>query len=242
MTASDIFSAYRVNTVPDGMVNMEMVSPMIPTHAGLHRATSPGAGASTHHYGIHGKALDIITAGSEITINYGDWDFDSEDEKLYQQKPSRNVQWLQQHGWCIDQIEIARSTIPHAGRGAFARMPLSRGTVVAPAPLQVFKDRKIFQSTSPEQLYVNYCLQPKDSTMLLFPYGQGVNLINHSYRQPNVEWRWSTKTNHMHHSQWFDLSHDEFWNMVSPGSLILEVVALRDIGEGEELFINYGSS
>jgi hypothetical protein len=123
-----------VNTVPDALVNMEMVSPVLPTHAGVHRATSPGAGAITHHFGIHGKALDIITAGSEITLNYGDWDFD-EDDPQYDTKPFRDVSWLQQHGWCIDHIEVGVSTIPHAGRGAFARTPISRGAVVAPAPL-----------------------------------------------------------------------------------------------------------
>jgi hypothetical protein len=232
-----------VNTVPDAMVNMEMVSPILPTNAGLHRAISPGAGANTHHYGIHGKAIDIITAGSEITINYGDWDFNSDDNKTYKRKPSRDVAWLQQHGWCIDQIDIDISTIPHAGRGAFARVPISRGMVVAPAPVQVFQDRDIFKNQQSEQLYVNYCLQPKQSKMLLFPYGQGVNLINHSYKQPNVEWRWSTNTiNQMHHGEYLDLSYKEFWNIVSPGSLILEVVALRDIEPGEELLINYGAS
>jgi SET domain len=230
-----------VNTVPDALVNMEMVSPVLPTHAGVHRATSPGAGAITHHFGIHGKALDIITAGSEITLNYGDWDFD-EDDPQYDTKPFRDVAWLQQHGWCIDHIEVGVSTIPHAGRGAFARTPISRGAVVAPAPLQVFRDRKVFQRTQPEQLFVNYCLQPADSPMLVFPYGQGVNLINHSSKRPNVEWRWSTHDNHLHHSQWFDLSYDEFWNLVTPGSIILEVVALRDIQPGEEILINYGTS
>lgn len=233
-----------VNTVPDAMVNMEMVSPILPTNAGLHRAISPGAGASTHHYGIHGKALDTITAGSEITINYGDWDFGAEagiGKNVYQRKPTRDVKWLQQYGWCIDYIEIDISTIPHAGRGAFARTGLHRGNVVAPAPLQVFHHREIFKTEHSEQLYVNYCIQPAGTEMLLFPYGQGVNLINHSSKQPNVEFRWST--NRMHHHEYLDLSSiDEFWKIVSPGSLILEIVALRDIEQGEELLLDYGSS
>lgn len=56
------------NTQPDHLVNTELVSPILPTNAGLHRATSPGAGSITHHYGIHAKAKDVITAGSELTI------------------------------------------------------------------------------------------------------------------------------------------------------------------------------
>jgi hypothetical protein len=201
-----------VNTVPDAMVNMEIIGPILPTNAGLHRATSPGAGASSHHYGIHGKALTTIVAGSEITINYGDWNFNEqksdnsrlEKASIYDRKPAREVSWLQQHGWCIDNIDIALSTIPHAGRGAFARVALTVNTVVAPAPLQVFADRKMFQTytkhaNAAEQLYVNYCFQPATTRMLLFPYGQGVNLINHSTR-PNVELRWSKNT--MHHNEY----------------------------------------
>jgi hypothetical protein len=102
--------------------------------------------------------------GSELTINYGDWDFDK-NKKEYK-RPSRTPEWLQEHGWCIDHIEVKQSTIKGAGRGAFVKRNLPAGTLVAPAPLQVFKDRKVFQNTHPEQLYVNYCLQPRDSTML----------------------------------------------------------------------------
>jgi hypothetical protein len=58
------------NTQPDRLVNSELVSPILPTNAGLHRAHAPGAGSSTHHYGMHAKAKDIITAGSELTIEY----------------------------------------------------------------------------------------------------------------------------------------------------------------------------
>lgn len=56
------------NTVPDRLVNSENVSPVLPTNAGLHRARDPGAGSVTHHYGVHARALDTITAGSELTL------------------------------------------------------------------------------------------------------------------------------------------------------------------------------
>lgn len=64
------------NTVPQPMVNTAIVSPQLATNAGLDRSTRPGAGAITHHFGIHGHAVDVVTAGSELTIDYGDWDFD----------------------------------------------------------------------------------------------------------------------------------------------------------------------
>jgi hypothetical protein len=58
------------NTQPNRLVNTEIVSPVLPTNAGLNRGRNPGAGSITHHFGIHAKAKDIITAGSELTIEY----------------------------------------------------------------------------------------------------------------------------------------------------------------------------
>jgi hypothetical protein len=146
---------------------------------------------------------------------------------------------LQENGWCVDWLEIHQSTIPGAGRGAFVTRSAPKGTVVAPVPLQIFKDRRMFQESDVELLYVNYCLQPKDSNMIFFPYGPGVNLINHSSEKPNAYLRWSK--NHMHQSEQVDLSIQDLMKESWPGSMILEVVALRDLAPGEELFMNYGS-
>jgi hypothetical protein len=159
---------------------------------------------------------------------------------------------LEENGWCIDHLEIKQSTIPGAGRGAFVKRNLAAGTMVAPAPLQVFKDRKVFQNTNPEQLYVNYCMQPRNSKMMFYPYGPGVNLINHSpssssssssFRThdrptPNVGLRWSK--NPMHKNELLYMDFDAFWSAVKPGQLILEIHALRDLIAGEELLLDYG--
>ena len=74
--------------------------------------------------------------------------------------------------------------------------------------------------------------------MLLFPYGPGVNLINHRGYDANVGLRWSKSP--AHRSQWLDLPLRDLWNVMYPGALILEVVALRDIQQGEELYLDYG--
>jgi SET domain len=177
-----------------------------------------------------------LHTGSELTINYGDWDFNPKKEY---KRPKRTPEWLAENGWCIDHLEVVKSTLPGVGRGAFVKRNLPAGTMVAPAPLQVFKDRKVFQSTNPEQLYVNYCMQPRNSKMLVYPYGPGVNLINHASKQPaNVHLQWST--NYMHKKELLDMDYDEFWENVNPGSLVLEVVASRDLVAGEELFLDYG--
>jgi hypothetical protein len=63
----------------------------------------------------------------------------------------------------------------------------------------------------------------------VYPYGPGVNLINHS-SQPNVHLQWSTHK--LHHGEFLEMEYDEFWENVWPGSLIMEVVASRDLQAG----------
>jgi hypothetical protein len=192
--------------------------------------------------------------GSELTVNYGNWKGFDKDKTTEYKRPRRTPAWLAEHGWCIDHVEIKQSTIAGAGRGLFVKRNLVAGSMVAPAPLQAFQDRRVFAYTNPEQLYVNYCLQPRNSTMMFYPYGPGVNLINHyahaaagsssavnhaSRRgSPNVGWRWSQ--NPLHKTALLDMNYDDFWDAVKPGHLILEIYALRDLVAGEELLLDYG--
>jgi hypothetical protein len=223
------------NTAPVSAINTKLVSLREPTNAGLDRKTHPGAGAISQFYGIHSEAVDHIPAGGELTIHYGDWDFD--DPQSYM-KPSHKPEWLRKNGFCIDNIEIQPATDPQMGRGAFAIRSLPKGTVVAPAPLQIFKNRADFTKKGREALFVNYCFQPKNSDMLLFPYGPAVNLINHGGAKANVAMRWSQHK--LHHSTWLYLPQKELFETATPGGLVLEVVALRDIQANEELFFDYG--
>lgn len=225
-----------MNTMPPDYVNVKINSGVQPTHAGLTRFSQPGAGAITHHYGTHAEALSVIPAGAEFTHDYGDFEFPEANFS----KPQREVEELRERGWCVDNVDIRQATDPSMGRGAFAKRRLSRGDIVAPAPLQVFKDRAVFAKTQPEQLYVNYCVQPENSDMLFFPYGPGAGLINHAKgTKANCRLEWSKS--HLHHHGWLNLNYDDFWQVVKPGGLILEVVATRDILPGEELFMDYGS-
>ena len=224
------------NSLPES-VKTSRLNPMpIQTNGGLHRQRNPGAGAISQYFGIWSQAVRDIPAGSELTIDYGDWQYD---EKKKYKAPKRSVSWLRQNGLCMDNIDIQPATDPEMGRGAFARYSLSKGSLVAPMPLQIYPKRSKFAKRKPEAQFVNYCLSPRpDSELLLFPYGSGVNLINHS-NEPNVGLRWSK--HHMHHGQWLSLPFPQLMEMQYPGSLLLEVYALREIAEGEEFFLDYGS-
>lgn len=247
---------------------------LIHTNGGLDRSRDPGAGAITHYYGATSVAIRDLVAGSELMIwdtgHGGDQyaldevknDGRSELDIELVPPPVRSPEWLKKHGMCADNIQVRMATDPTMGRGAFAKRFLSKGKVIAPAPLQIYpnrakflapvndKDRQIREKRlkfkyENDQLFVNYSFQPKGSTLLLYPYGPGVGLINHASKTSgkiNAKLRWSD--HHTNHGkQWLDSSFslDQFWKMQYPGSLILDVVALRNISEGEEIFIDYGT-
>lgn len=246
---------------------------LVHKNGGLDRSKDPGAGAITEYYGATSTTLRDLSAGSELMLWDGGHGGDEyEKDKIKKDgrselgielapPPMRPPDWLQKHGMCADNLKVQTATDPRMGRGAFARRFLSQGSVIAPAPLQIYPNRAKFSAPMEgeerqkfqiqngimferEQLIVNYSFQPKGSTLLLYPYGPGVGLINHASKKSgkiNAKLQWSN--HHMNHgTQWLDssLTLDQFWKMQYPGSLILDVVALRDIQEGDEIFIDYG--
>jgi hypothetical protein len=52
----------------------------------------------------------------------------------------RTLEWITSHGMCLDNIVSAPSTLPHAGRGAFAQRFIPKGSVIVPAPLLQIPD------------------------------------------------------------------------------------------------------
>jgi SET domain len=176
----------------------------------------------------------------------------------------RDVQYLQEHGTCMDHLVVQPSTIPVAGRGAFAKRDLPAGSIVAPVPLIHLPNRKVLNMyaassvlnietdqferdpTQPihQQLLLNYCFGHGDSTLLLCPYGIVSSLINHAPADAevgptaNVKIVWSNKTTA--HPEWRDKPIEE-WAYAYQTGLGFEYVALRDIAAGEEVFVDYGN-
>jgi hypothetical protein len=174
----------------------------------------------------------------------------------------RTLEWLSTYGRCMDNIKAGPSTIPHAGRGAFATRTIPNGGLVAPVPLVHIIDEGIMDMhevekvTDPDegdiyarkndevtgkQLLLNYCFGHAESTMLFFNGGAATALINHaSGDKANAKLTWSTHPNH--HKHWYELTPIE---LLEPENqhigLLMEIVATREIAEGEEVLLDYGN-
>ncbi|KAL9182949.1 hypothetical protein ACHAXT_004228 [Thalassiosira profunda] len=168
----------------------------------------------------------------------------------------RSVEYLEKHGKCQDNIMPKMSSIPHAGRGAFATRFIAKGGLVAPAPVVHIADKaaaNMYNETIGirgnivrdeehlmlKQIILNYCFGHPNSTLLLFPYSSNVAYINHHSTEYNAELRWATDFAFYHHEDWLS-KPIEFLEEQWTSGLMLEFIALRDIQPGEEVLINYG--
>jgi hypothetical protein len=242
---------------------------IIPLHrlavdeADLPRTEAPGAGAITHYYNMTFYTAHTIEAGEELVVNYGEEWF--EERKLLKtisaetitkssSNPKYTVERLKQHGLCADNIQSDASTLPGAGRGAFATRFIPKGALIAPIPLlplnkqslemlpyqpsnRKSKKKSTTSGTNTQQLLLNYCFGHKRSSLLFFPYSGGVNFINSSPDQANAVLQWS---NHpFHQKTWLNQSAAELLANFATG-LMLDLIATRDILPGEEIFMDYG--
>jgi len=177
----------------------------------------------------------------------------------YYQNPNveRSLTYLKNHGTCMDNlVQGAKSTIPGAGRGAFAKRAIEKGDIVASVPLlrmhkQHLRSFAIDEITKervnepPEiQLVMNYVLGHPKSPIVFYPYGTGVNLINHATHKDltaNVKFVWSEKDYHDQKYLEMDIETIEEEG-VSPFVHIMDLVATKDVLKGEEILLDYGES
>jgi hypothetical protein len=176
----------------------------------------------------------------------------------------QSIEWIEENGVCIDNIVSGTSTIPQAGRGAFATRTINKGAVISTTPLitlereqlqlweevngedvvgvvvqnkQKEEDKVILEMVG-HQLLLNYCYGHVNSSLILFPYSPTVNFINHgSMETANAEIRWSSYP--YHKREWLNLSIQEMKELKKTG-LMFDIVATKDIHLGEEVLLYYG--
>jgi hypothetical protein len=169
---------------------------------------------------------------------------------IFQPNATRSIEWLQREGKCADHIYWDYSTLKGAGRGGFARRDLPSGTVITGTPLRHLPRRffNMFDLDDDDdddddvvghQLALNYCFGHPESSLLLLPYGPGINHINHNRSLANMRVQWAEGGGPKLNAGWLLRSPTALEFEESTG-LALDYVATRDISEGEELFLDYG--
>lgn len=253
---------YRVDAFAPGLASLAVAHPKVANLVlrdplpkrdgmGLHRKADPGTGAFTAHHGASFVATEAISAGSELYIEPTEEQI--ENRKFRKPESTVSPHWLKRNGVCIDNLRVGPSTIKQAGRGAFAKRLLARGSVIAPTTLAVIKrdDLIIFEADEAathyekvlnknkvlgHELILNYCFGHPDSPLLFLPLSPVVNFINHNSMEPNAEIRWPSDPKlkdgwmNLHPLEMIDIS----------GKPMIEIVALRDIKPDEEVFLDYG--
>lgn len=272
----------------------------------LHRRHDAAAGSVSQHEAVIVATHDLL-AGEELVVpcdsltrfvnpRDGD-DSDTEDAESsdFPQNARRFVLSVEHlsdssNAVCLDQLAVAPSSVPGAGRGAFAKRDIGVGHVIMPTPvlhldwsqMEIVKQYlysdineteggeslKPYQPSLPiqrehgikytdqvigQQLMLNYAYGSPESRVLLIPTGPTVNSVNHNSdpTRVNAYLRWS----HRHSSQsmtqmrpmellsrasaitYHDRSEGEENDSTT---LMMEIVALCDIGAGEEVFLDYG--
>jgi len=173
-------------------------------------------------------------------------------KKFIRQQSVRTIDWLNERGYCQDHLKPGLSTIPQAGRGAFASRNLPKGTVVGYSPLihMGVHGRELYwvdyeyededgtkKKRKQYDLIINYSFGHNNSTVLLTPYGGMINYINHSRERANVRVRWPDRELVAHKPEWLHFSPEKLRDTVEKIGLSFEYVALRDIKEGEEVLM-----
>ena len=92
----------------------------------------------------------------------------------------RDLDWLKEHGACIDNIRGYPSTLPNAGRGAFATRSIKKGDMITTTPLITIERDELMlwgrnksgeqQELIGHQQLLNYCYGHRKSSLLYFPY------------------------------------------------------------------------
>jgi hypothetical protein len=154
----------------------------------------------------------------------------------------RSLDWLNEHGACLDHLEAQHSTVVPHQMGAVLRSDrgvIREGQVVAPVPVVAVarSHMRLNGTTEHRQLILNYCYGHADSSVLLFPYSPVVNFVNHGYNgTANVGIRWSRMSNDKKRL-W---TASRFLQSGKSQGLVLELYALRDLHPGEEVLLDYG--
>ena len=176
--------------------------------------------------------------------------------QIRRKESTRSLDWLKEHGTCADNIREGLSTIRQAGRGAFSTRRLPKGALVAHMPIIHISDRGVLEmyklseiktkkrsqrALAGYQLLANYCYSHTNTTLMLCPYSPMTGLVNHNQTLANVKLVWSDAKRGNHEPELLEKTVEEF-SKDRTAKLAMDLVAIRDIQEGEEIFLDAGDA
>ena len=143
----------------------------------------------------------------------------------------RNNTWLHENGVCLDNLYLAKSTIPNAGNGAKSKRFVRKGALISTMPLIQIPDRELLANFHVvmgndriahdvnirigNQLLLNYCFGHRESSILLCPTTNAI-FANHCSESfnciPNAYFKWS---NDSKTEEWLNLSVKEIASVSS---------------------------
>jgi hypothetical protein len=216
---------------------------------GVHRSKDSIAGSFTYRSTSSSIAAKRkLQAGQEVIVpcNPGEEVSRVDDEDSEAVSPVVDFTDLRQddEAVCLDTVYIQPSQIV-AGRGAFSKHHFSKGGRVTTTPVKLVRRSDLVLEYPSEmdisrvQLLQNYAFGHKNSSVLILPYGLGVNNINHAKRtdEANVRVSWSDSPLSDRSTLGMDGSQAVEYR---DGTLLMDVIALRDISPGDELLMDYG--
>ena len=214
-------------------------------NANVDRNRDPTAGSFTYHHDVMFRAVRDIAPGEELTVECSDDDFDGAAHSLVRYDPEDDIVT------CLDDnLEQGPSLLSKVGQGVFTRRPLEEGSVLTSSPAAPIHQDHLWQEEFRTfQPIINYCFGHVESDLLWLPYGPFVSAINHRSEHPNVALRWHpappnddlARRSQYHHPELLDFSPERVAATHGKG-MVVDVVALRPLSKGEELYLDYGDA
>ena len=106
---------------------------------------------------------------------------------------TRNMTYLEEHGRCADAITSDWSTLRQAGRGAFTTRSVQKNKTITGSPLLWYPNDEYFrmyggnwfhqndppalENQTHSQIIMNYCWKHPESSVVLIPFGPGVQYM-----------------------------------------------------------------